>query len=164
MRINQRTRDHFCVRSEPPADGYFRPGPHIWRQTYCSLAQPPLHVGPRDVACSWLSSLSSRWPNQLLVPCCVPNDKTGSAYAVRSFQRARSAGRLPKAPTPRSARCQECGSAGTRFRASSGSLPDRRSARSRRGDSGRLSPSTPWTRCVLQPPRSGPRPGRVRTF
>ena len=43
------------------------------------------------------------------------------------------------------------GSARPRFRASSGSLPDRRSARSRRGDSGRLSPSTPWTRCVLQP-------------
>ena len=46
---------------------------------------------------------------------------------------------------------------------SSGSLPDRRSARSRRGDSGRLPPSTPWTRCVLQPFFARPRPGRVKT-
>ena len=29
---------------------------------------------------------------------------------------------------------------------------------------GRLPPSTPWTRCVLQTFCSGPRPGRVRTF
>ena len=109
-----------------------------WPHPYRSLAQPPLHAGPRDFACPWLSSLSSRWPNQR--PCWAPNDKADSADAVRSFQRARSAGRLPETPTPRSARCQECGSAGTRFRASSGSLPDRRSARSRRGGSGRLPP------------------------